>query len=751
MNDASAPCQATLADRRIDRGPCADGRTAASPYVSAWPAGDIVSAPVTRYLSLLDDPPPGFSSGRIGKRELLSGIVVVLAADCESAYALLAGFRERVEGVVVTYGEAHVARLGPLLWHARLPRGSVAADAPLLALAVDALAAASAERNTARSAQLAREQLRSDHEMNVRDYLHLTGSLHRQVELLAASECKLNTILDSVDAFIYLKDRQGRYLFANRALRELWKAGIDDIVGASDERFYDAPTAAMMRINALRVIDGGETVRAEEDAIDPLTGARRTWLSTRLPLRGDDGEIYALCGISTDITARKVAEDEIRRLAFFDPLTLLPNRRLLLDRIEQALAASQRHKHRGALLYIDLDHFKNLNDTLGHDVGDELLCQVGARLRGCVRDEDTVARLGGDEFVVMLTALDADAQSAASQAERVADKILACFAAPFDLACRSHRCTASVGIALFADQQTGIDDLLKRADLSMYQAKASGRNTLRFFNPEMQTEINARVALEADLAEAIERGQLELHYQPQMARGGQLTGAEALLRWHHAQRGLVLPGEFIALAEENGMILTLGRWVLHESCAQLARWAHDAATAHLTIAVNVSVRQFHQRDFVAQVLAALDATGADPRRLKLELTESLLVVNFEDVIAKMSVLKARGVGFSLDDFGTGYSSLAYLKRLPFDQLKIDQGFVRDILTDPNDAAIARMIVALADSLGLDVIAEGVETRQQLDFLEAHGCHAYQGYCFSRPLPLPDFVAFLGRLAATRVR
>ncbi len=715
-------------------------RHAAAGTVEACATG----APAVRYLALLADAPPGFDTGRIGKRELLSGVVVVLADDCATACALLADFCERVEGVVLTYGEARVERLGPLLWHARLPRGSVAVDHPLLTLAVAAVAAASAQRNAARIAQLTQEQLRRDHEIHVKDYLHVTGSLRRQVELLAASERKLNTILDSVDAFIYLKDRQGRYLFANRALREAWRAGIDEIVGAGDERFHDAKTVALMRRNEQRVIERGETVRAEEEAIDPLTGESRTWLSTRLPLRGDDGEIYALCGISTDITARKTAENEIRQLAFFDPLTRLPNRRLLLDRIEQALAASQRREQQGALLYIDLDHFKKLNDTLGHDVGDELLRLVGVRLRASVREEDTVARLGGDEFVVMIVALDADPRVAATQAETVADKILACFAAPFVLAGRPYRCTASVGIALFADRQNGIDDLLKRADLSMYQAKAGGRNTLRFFNPEMQTAINVRVALEADLGEAIERGELVLHYQPQMLHGARLTGAEALLRWRHARRGWVPPGEFIPFAEENGQILALGRWVLQQSCAQLAMWARDPATAPLSIAVNVSARQFHQRDFAEQVLAALEASGADPRRLKLELTESVLVVNVEDVIAKMDALKARGVGFSLDDFGTGYSSLSYLKRLPLDQLKIDQGFVRDILTDPNDAAIAKMIVALADSLGLEVIAEGVETREQLDFLAAHGCHAYQGYHFSPPLPLPDFVAFAGR-------
>ena len=698
-----------------------------------------------RYLCLVDDPPPGFAHGPCGKRELLSGVVVLLAPDCASAYALLPDFAARVEGLLLTFGTPQMQRAGPLLWHVRLPRAALAEDPGLLALALEVVAVASAERDAARVARIAGEQLRSDHEMHVKDYLRVTGSLRTQVELLAASENRLNTILDSVDAFIYLKDRQGGYLFANRALREQWQVGLGDIAGTSDERFYDATTAALIRAGEARVLDAGETLRTEETLRDPQSGRTLTLLTTKLPLRRDDGSIYALCGISTDITARKLAEDEIRQLAFFDPLTHLPNRRLLLDRIEQALAASLRHQHQGALLYIDLDHFKDLNDTLGHDIGDLLLRQVAGRLCACVRDEDTVARLGGDEFVVMLTALDDNAADAASQAEMIADKLLASFAQPFDLAGTTHRCTASIGVTLFTDCQSTIEDLLKRADLSMYQAKAGGRNTLRFFDPAMQTAVNQRVALEADLCEAIDHHQLELYYQAQMSADDRLSGAEVLLRWHHPRRGLVLPGEFIALAEQTGLILALGRWVLRTTCEQLARWSGQPDMARFTLAVNVSARQFHQRDFVAQVLAALDDSGADPQRLKIELTESLLVDNIEDVITKMTALKSHGVGFSLDDFGTGYSSLSYLKRLPLDQLKIDQGFVRDVLIDPNDAAIAKMIVALADSLGLEAIAEGVETAAQRDFLAMHGCHSYQGYFFSRPLPLADFEAYARQL------
>ncbi|MDO9167038.1 MAG: EAL domain-containing protein [Rhodoferax sp.] len=467
------------------------------------------------------------------------------------------------------------------------------------------------------------------------------------------------------------------------------------------------------------------------------------WL-TITAVKDDAGRATHYVGIFTDITARKMAEDEIESLAFFDPLTRMPNRRLLMDRLEQALAAGARRQRKGALLFVDLDNFKTLNDTLGHDKGDLLLEQVARRLAACVREGDTVARLGGDEFVVLLEDLSENAMEAATQAEAVGEKILTELSQSYQLASQEHHSTASIGITLFGEQQEGIDEPLKRADLAMYQAKAAGRNTVRFFDPQMQAVVTARAELETGLREAVAKNQFLLHYQAQVTGERRVTGAEALVRWQHPLRGMVSPAEFIPLAEETGLILPLGRWVLETACTQLALWATRADMAHLTVAVNVSPRQFHQRDFVEQVLAVLERTGANPHRLKLELTESLLVSNIEDVIAKMHALKGKGVGFSLDDFGTGYSSLSYLKRLPLDQLKIDQGFVRDILIDANDAAIARMVVALANSLGLTVIAEGVETAAQRDFLASQGCHAYQGYLFSRPLPLGEFEAFARR-------
>ena len=457
-----------------------------------------------------------------------------------------------------------------------------------------------------------------------------------------------------------------------------------------------------------------------------------------------EGQERRFIFLARDITSRKTAADQIQHLAFYDPLTLLPNRRLLLDRLGQVLASSTRTKRSGALLFIDLDNFKDLNDTLGHNIGDLLLQQVSKRVAASLREGDTVARLGGDEFVVMLQDLSENPQEAATQAEAVGEKILNNLNHAYQLSGLEHRSTASIGIALFGDRKATIDELLKRADLAMYQAKAAGRNTLRFFEPNMQAVISARTALETALREALLKGQFVLHYQAQVVGEGRLAGVEALVRWRHPDRGMIPPFEFIPLAEETGLILSLGQWVLETACAQLAIWAARPEMAHLTIAVNVSARQFHHRDFVDQVLAVLDYSGAKPERLKLELTESLMLHNVEDIIAKMTALKAEGVGFAMDDFGTGYSSLSYLKRLPLDQLKIDQGFVRDILTDLNDAAIAKMVVALADSMGLAVIAEGVETAAQRDFLAQNGCHGFQGYLFSRPLPLEEFEEFAQR-------
>jgi len=454
------------------------------------------------------------------------------------------------------------------------------------------------------------------------------------------------------------------------------------------------------------------------------------------PIFDNRGQFRGYRGIGRDISKRKRAEDETQRLAFYDTLTGLPNRRLLMDRLAHAQVTSARSRHFGALLFIDLDNFKDLNDTLGHDVGDQLLEQVALRLVSCVREGDTAARFGGDEFVVMLEDLSETDNDAARQAELVAEKIITRLNAPYELVGRQHNSSPSIGITLFSGTALGADELLKRADVAMYQAKAAGRNTLRFFDPEMQATVLARAALDADLRQGLQRDELLLYYQPVVDGTSRIVGYEALLRWVHPARGMVAPGEFIGLAEQTGLILPIGQWVLRQACRQLVAWSRHPATQGLSLAVNVSARQFRQSDFVGQVQAILDETGADPQQLKLELTESVLISDVEDAIRKMTALRERGVRFALDDFGTGYSSLSYLKRLPLHQLKIDQSFVRDVLSDPNDAAIVRTILALARSMDLMAVAEGVETEGQRHFLLANGCTVFQGYLFGRPAPLP---------------
>ncbi len=482
-------------------------------------------------------------------------------------------------------------------------------------------------------------------------------------------------------------------------------------------------------------------VQGESFDIEHRIAAGRTvrWIRQKAePTLSPTGVPLRMVGIAQDITERKAAAEHINSLAYFDSLTELPNRRLFLDRLRQAVTANARSGHNCALLMIDLDNFKNINDTLGHDAGDMLLQQTAQRLVACVREGDTVARLGGDEFVLLLHSLSESVPEAAASVEGVAIKIVHALNQPYSLAGVTSHSSPSVGVTLFSDHHGSLDDLLKRADLAMYQAKDAGRNTLRFFEPEMQAAVSSRAAMEAALRAAVEGHQFLLHYQPQVDQTGTVEGAEVLLRWRHPAQGMMAPMSFIPLAEATGLIVPIGRWVLETACNQLRQWSEREATRHLTLAVNVSARQLHQRDFVEQVLAVLESTGADPRRLKLELTESMLVSNVEDVIVKMRTLKAMGVGFSLDDFGTGYSSLSYLKRLPLDQLKIDQSFVRDILVDVNDAAIAKMLIALGDSLGLAVIAEGVETAEQRARLAQLGCYTYQGYMFGRPVDINEF-------------
>ncbi len=466
------------------------------------------------------------------------------------------------------------------------------------------------------------------------------------------------------------------------------------------------------------------------------------WLSISAVMT-PDGEVTNFVGSFSDITENKEAEAEIHRLAYYDSLTGLPNRRLLHDRLGQAVAGSRRTKHCGALLFLDLDNFKILNDTRGHDIGDKLLLEVSRRIATCVRGDDTVARLGGDEFVVMLENLSPDTTEAAMQTRLVAEKIREALALSYDLEGHMAYCTVSIGIALFFDDQNDTAEiLLKHADMAMYKAKDSGGNALRFFDPQMQAALELRSGLEEDLRLALQRGELHLYYQAQIDSVRHVTGAEALLRWDHPARGMVPPDDFIELAEETGLILPIGQWVLKAACNQIKDWSVSPTTRDLCLAVNVSARQLRQADFVAEVEKVLEETGANPSRVKIEITESMVIHNVSDTIAKMRQLKKLGIGFSMDDFGTGYSSLAYLNLLPLDQLKIDRSFIDRITRDANSAAIAHTIITMGNIMGIQVIAEGVETQEQLEQLHLYGCSAYQGYLFSKPVPIGEFEALL---------
>ncbi|MBI5430328.1 MAG: EAL domain-containing protein [Nitrosomonadales bacterium] len=473
------------------------------------------------------------------------------------------------------------------------------------------------------------------------------------------------------------------------------------------------------------------------------------WL-TISAVSNSDGKVTNYVGAFSDITSHKQAEEKIHNLAFYDPLTGLPNRRLLFDRIALAKASSVRNRNYGALMFLDLDNFKVLNDTRGHEMGDRLLVEVARRLQNGIRERDTIARFGGDEFVVMLDDLDADETRAVSQAEGVAEKLLSSLAEPYLLPISvrdsqttiEHRCTASIGITLFHFQQDSMEEMLKRADAAMYQAKAAGRNVTRFFDPAMQKIVQMRSEMEAQLRNSLSNHELIPYYQLQVDTAGSPIGVEVLLRWNQPERGMVDPAEFISLAEDTGYIVPIGCWVLEHACQQLKQWQGNARLGKLSMAVNVSARQFKQSDFVDRVGAAITNAGIDPARLKLELTESVILDNVNDAVDKMFELKKIGVKISMDDFGTGYSSLSYLQRLPIDELKIDQSFVQDLIGSVSNKNIVKTIIGLANALNMGVIAEGVESREQFELLKDKGCKGFQGYLFSLPVPVAEFEALI---------
>ena len=561
----------------------------------------------------------------------------------------------------------------------------------------------------------------------------------RLARRLRESEALLQAILHHAPAAISAHDLQGRLVLSNRH---------HDSFGAAVAPPAAPSTAPSGAPSATPCLPPGPI--ESEETLCHADGSERTYLTVWFPMADPQGSPLAVGSIAVDITARKQAEEKIRNLAFYDPLTGLPNRRMLFDRLQQACANSARHGQYGAAFFIDLDHFKVLNDTLGHDHGDLLLQEVGRRLLACVRGEDTVARIGGDEFVVMTVGLDANEKTAATQAAVVGEKILAAVGQPVRLGEHAHSVTPSIGVSLFRGREHTLDELIKRADVAMYQAKAAGRGTVRFFDPVMQAGLEARVMLESDLRRALHAQQLCLHFQSQVDEHRGTVGAEALLRWLDPQRGLLRPEQFLPLAEQNGLIVPIGLWVLDKACAQLGRWQADGVCKQLYLSVNISARQFRHEGFVDSVAQALHRHGADPHRLRLELRENLVQDNPARTLLRMGALKDLGVGFVLDDFGISFSSLSLLKRLPLDQIKISQTLMPTLLSDPHDAAIVRTIVGIAEGMGVRAGAVGVETRQQRDLLLELGCRQWQGDYFGVPAPMGQFEARMGAAAPGRV-
>ncbi|WP_235964773.1 sensor domain-containing protein [Caenimonas soli] len=563
-----------------------------------------------------------------------------------------------------------------------------------------------------------------------------------QLRLLESSIARLNDIVIITEAGPFNAPGP-RIVFVNEAFERRTGYSPEEVLGRTP-RLLQGPATQRRELDRIRAaMEQWQPARV--DLINYKKSGEAFWVDLEVsPVWNEARKLTHWVAVGRDITERKTAEEKIQYLAFYDPLTRLPNRQLLLDRLQEALSDHDRPRE-GALMFIDLDNFKVLNDTLGHQKGDQLLQQVAERLRSCVARGDTVARLGGDEFVILLENTGHKPLEPAAGARAVSERILAKLGEPYILSGHLHHSTCSIGVTLFGRAPWSVSELLKQADLAMYQAKNAGRNTFCFFDPEMQAVVTANAALATDLRQAWREGQFLIDYQPQVGADGCMTGVEALLRWRHPQRDMVPPAHFIPTAEETSLIVPIGRWVLEQACAQLAEWAKFPERSHLSIAVNVSVRQFRDADFVDEVMTAIANSGIAPHKLKLELTESLLADGIEVTVAKMGSLKEMGVTLSLDDFGMGYSSLSYLKRLPLDQLKIDREFVKDILTDANDAAIARTIIGLAQSLGLGVIAEGVETQAQRAFLAQQGCYEYQGYLFCKPLPIDELEAFMDEL------
>ena len=570
---------------------------------------------------------------------------------------------------------------------------------------------------------------------------------HNEAALKASQEKFAKAFHSSPDAITITERDSGRYIEVNEGFCRLTGYRPEEVIGRSSKDLnvwaYPEERARMVE----RIINEGRAYHLEMHGQHRDGSVRLVEVSVEpIELNGTP----CLLLNARDISELKAAQAQVQHLAYHDSLTNLPNRALLMDRLTQQIALLKRHDLRGALLFLDLDHFKHINDSLGHPVGDSVLRLVTARLEASVRLEDTVARLGGDEFVVLLSGLEGKRSEVTRHVRQVADKLRQLLAEPMLLDGHRLQVTPSIGVALIPDHGNTPADLLKRADIALYRAKDSGRNAIQLFRTTMQDAASARLRLENDLRLALARGEFELHFQPQVdARDGKVVGAEALLRWQHPQLGPQSPAQFIQVLEESGLIVEVGGWVLAEACHFCAQLLADSLvdSERFSLCVNISPRQFRQHDFVERVASSLRDSQLPNAMLKLEITEGIVIQNIDDTVGKMLRLKKHGVSFAMDDFGTGYSSLTYLKRLPVDMLKIDQSFVRDATHDPNDAEIIRAIVAMARSLGLALIAEGVEQQDQLDFLQSQDCHLYQGYLFSKPLPQDAFRELLERQRA----
>ncbi|MFZ0394794.1 MAG: PAS domain S-box protein [Terracidiphilus sp.] len=558
----------------------------------------------------------------------------------------------------------------------------------------------------------------------------------REQEALEASEVRYRTVYQtSLDGIAITRMSDGRYIDVNKAFLDLMGYEQEEVLGKTTlglNTWVD-PDERKKWVEVLRTDSVYRDVTVQ---LRKKNGDAFWSLNSSAVIQIDGAE--CIMTVVRDISKARADAEEIRNLAFYDPLTGVPNRRLVSEHLQDALARAARNHRKGGLLLVDVDHLKQINDSLGHKAGDVLLQEVARRLKACVRESDTVGRFAGDEFVVLLQDLSENAEEAEAQIQAIGEKILKAVHTSFLIEGHEIEEGCSIGMTLFDSHDGGADEILQQADIAIYQAKAAGGDTVQFFAPALQAAVNARVAMKDDLRQAIRSNQFELYYQPQFDHE-ELIGAEALIRWNHPGRGLVPPDEFIPVAEETGLILQIGNWVLETACEQIAVLAQREETAGVTVAVNISAREFRQPDFVERVLSAVFRSNANARKLKLELTESMLVDNLGDIIGKMTELKAFGVSFSLDDFGTGYSSLSYLKRLPLDQLKIDRSFVRDMLDNDTSGAIAQTIISLSKALGLSVIAEGVETEEQREYLARYGCYSYQGYLFGRPLPFEEFL------------